>query len=271
MLTLSLIIPVYNEERHIKACLDAIAGQTVLPAEVIVVNNNCTDNTVAIAKKYPFVTIVNETTQGLIAARNAGFNAASSDILGRIDADVQIDSDWVEQAINQFENNNSLYGISGPSRTSLSPLLPSNTYQSTVYFWFVNAIFRTPIMWGSNMAITAVAWDKIKHVATDDGYSYHEDQDVSVCIAANSMTIMQSSKIVITTDGAAFTSIRKTIHYLKMMINTLQLHKNNGNIPGQIEKLPLLKVIPKFLVSLIGLAFMLINSAVLSLIAKLKR
>ncbi|MDQ3064817.1 MAG: glycosyltransferase, partial [bacterium] len=38
-LTLSLVIPVYNEEDHIVACLSAIAAQTVKPLEVIVVDN----------------------------------------------------------------------------------------------------------------------------------------------------------------------------------------------------------------------------------------
>ena len=53
-LTLSIVIPVFNEQRYIKACLDSIAAQTVKPDEVIVVDNNSTDKTVQIAKKYKF-------------------------------------------------------------------------------------------------------------------------------------------------------------------------------------------------------------------------
>ena len=49
-LTLSIVIPVFNEERYIKACLDSIAAQTVKLDEVIVVDNNSTDKTVLIAK-----------------------------------------------------------------------------------------------------------------------------------------------------------------------------------------------------------------------------
>lgn len=50
MLTLTLVIPVFNEEHQIKGCLDAVASQTVMPDEVIVVDNNCTDRTIEIAQ-----------------------------------------------------------------------------------------------------------------------------------------------------------------------------------------------------------------------------
>nr|MDQ2973765.1 glycosyltransferase [bacterium] len=63
-MTLSLVIPVYNEEYNIKRCLTAIAGQTIMPDEVIVVDNNCVDKTIEIAKSFGFVTVVKEPKQG---------------------------------------------------------------------------------------------------------------------------------------------------------------------------------------------------------------
>ena len=57
-LTLSIVIPVYNEQDQIKGCLDAIKNQTIAPQEVIVVDNNSNDNSIAIAKKYAFVRII---------------------------------------------------------------------------------------------------------------------------------------------------------------------------------------------------------------------
>ena len=57
----SLIIPAYNEEKYIIGCLDSITKQKIMPDEVIVVNNNCSDSTLSIVKRYSFVKIVNET------------------------------------------------------------------------------------------------------------------------------------------------------------------------------------------------------------------
>lgn len=48
----SLVIPIYNEEKYIKKCLDSVKCQVEKPDEIIVVDNNSTDNTVNIAKKY---------------------------------------------------------------------------------------------------------------------------------------------------------------------------------------------------------------------------
>ena len=56
--SLSIIIPVYNEESHLRQCLDAIAKQIEKPDEVIVVDNNSTDETVQIAKSFSFVKVL---------------------------------------------------------------------------------------------------------------------------------------------------------------------------------------------------------------------
>ena len=59
----SLVIPAYNEEKYMKDCLVHIMAQQVRPDEIIVVDNNCTDKTVKIAKLFP-VTIVKEPVRG---------------------------------------------------------------------------------------------------------------------------------------------------------------------------------------------------------------
>jgi glycosyltransferase involved in cell wall biosynthesis len=64
-LSLTIVIPVFNEQNHISACLEAIAAQTAMPDEVIVVDNNSTDKTVQIAKQFAFVKIIKEKRQGV--------------------------------------------------------------------------------------------------------------------------------------------------------------------------------------------------------------
>jgi len=48
---ISFIIPCYNEEKHIKDCIRSIRKNVWYPYEIIVVDNNCTDNTAKIAEK----------------------------------------------------------------------------------------------------------------------------------------------------------------------------------------------------------------------------
>src|SRR5688572_27451257 len=85
--SVSIVIPAYNEEGQLALCLEAIARQTVKPVEVIVVDNNSTDGTVEVAGRYPFVTVLHEWRQGVVHARDCGFDAAKGDIIGRIDAE----------------------------------------------------------------------------------------------------------------------------------------------------------------------------------------
>ena len=53
-LTLTIVIPAYNEAANLSSCLDTIASQSIMPGQVIVVDNNSTDQTAEIAERYSF-------------------------------------------------------------------------------------------------------------------------------------------------------------------------------------------------------------------------
>src|SRR4051812_9489646 len=93
---ISIVIPVYNEAQNLDACLRAIARQTTAAYEVIVVDNNSTDGSLAVAQTFPFVTVITERRQGIVHARDRGYNAARGDIIARIDADSLLPKDWLE-------------------------------------------------------------------------------------------------------------------------------------------------------------------------------
>jgi glycosyltransferase involved in cell wall biosynthesis len=109
----SIVIPVYNEEGSLGACLEAIAAQTVRPYEVIIVDNNSSDKSVAIARSFPSVRIIEERRQGVVHARNAGFDAAKGDIIGRIDADTLVAATWVKRLKETFADTR-VAAVTGP-------------------------------------------------------------------------------------------------------------------------------------------------------------
>lgn len=232
MLKFSLIIPVYNEERHIRACLEAIEVQTDPPNEVIVVDNNCTDNTIKIAKEFDFVSVIKEPKQGRGYARTAGFNAASGDILGRIDADSRISTDWVERVKYQFNNDPNLAGITGIANTNFLPIINNikSKLASRSYFWFAHAGFDIITMWGANMATKSQYWEEVKDKVCLDDSLVHEDQDLSIWIAATGGKIIQDNRLLITTNSQTYRYAPKMLHYIKLYENTKKLHKENGNL-----------------------------------------
>ena len=97
--TISLIIPAYNEEAYLGACLDAVMANIADRAlEIIVVDNNSTDGTKAVVERYPAVTYAFEPEKGITRARQRGFLTARGDILAYVDADTHPPAGWIETA-----------------------------------------------------------------------------------------------------------------------------------------------------------------------------
>lgn len=239
MLTLSLIIPVYNEENQIRACLEAVKKQQVTPYEVLVIDNNCTDNTIAIAQEFSFVTVLKEPVQGLIYARNTGFNAAKGDILGRIDADSVLDPEWSKFVIQNFEKDPYLQGLTGIARTSYLPYFKQHqaVFLSKVYFMYVESRFRHVILWGANMSIRASAWRTIRKEVCLDATQVHEDQDLSCLMAGHAMKCIRSNRCLMKSYDQSIGYLPKFIHYDLLWRNTKKIHTKNGNLAQEKYKI----------------------------------
>lgn len=232
-LTLAVIIPAYNEEHHIKQCLEALMRQTRLPDEIIVVDNNCTDRTADIAKAFKSVRVVKESTQGLIAARNRGFNTATSDILCRIDADATLDSNWLELAEKAFMDDTELAGITGVARTRLLPRFSilRTTIYARGYFWAMGGYFGSQILWGANMAIRAEGWREVRDIVCSDDSLVHEDQDLSLCLLSKGGRLHRPKRLFITTEGQVYHYFPKLHEYINRAARTREHHAKYGRWP----------------------------------------
>jgi glycosyltransferase involved in cell wall biosynthesis len=106
MITLSFIVPAYNEEYALGATLDAIrraASVTCEPYEVIVVDDASTDQTSAVAASRG-ATIIRVARRQIAAARNAGARLATGDMLFFVDADTSISAEILRSAIGALRN-----------------------------------------------------------------------------------------------------------------------------------------------------------------------
>lgn len=262
-LTLSIIIPVYNEEHYIRSCLDSISRQTRMPDEVIVVDNNCTDKTIEIARGYEFVRIVTEKKQGRGNARSAGFDAAKGDIIGRIDVDSVLDPDWCERVIRHFAASD-IGGLTGLARTAILPRVqwPKSVLWSWMYTQWATTFNGFELMWGANMAIRRDVWQKVRTQVCNDDQLVHEDQDISILVLAAGYEVRRDNSLLIGTDGQTFHYFPKLVYYTKLRFMTIGRHKRSGvykHIPkrfGWMYRVPRLAIAPFvfgpfFIVSLI--------------------
>ncbi len=225
----SVVIPVYNEEKYIQSCLKSIFAGNELPDEVIVVDNNCIDATIAIAKTFPNVRIVKEKAQGMTLARNRGFNRAKYEIIARTDADTIVSKNWIKHIRADFEKNPQLVGVSGPANHFIHlSLLRKKTYLQgeRVYFRTFERIFHHHVLVGPNMAIRKTAWEKIKNEVCLEDKMVHEDIDLSIHLG-------QIGKIMFDKKMQVFTSFRRwqklSAHweYPYRYARTLQHHKQS--------------------------------------------
>lgn len=87
----SVIIPIYNEEKNIAECLESVIKQTLKEIEVICVDDGSNDNSVQVIKKYclayPWIRLILQKNQGAGVARNNALSQAKGQFVCFLDAD----------------------------------------------------------------------------------------------------------------------------------------------------------------------------------------
>jgi glycosyltransferase involved in cell wall biosynthesis len=233
--SLSIIIPVYNEELQLENCLRSIEAQTVQPDEVIVVDNNSTDRSVEIARKFAFVRVVHESHQGRGFAYSTGFNAAKSDILGRINGDSILLPDWVERVKRDFEDTEDaspLRGVTGLGVTETIPIFKSwtTTIWSRGYYWWNLADFRVQMFWGPCFAVDRQAWLEVRDRICTDDTLVHDDQDLAYLFAGRGFRVKLDTGLRIRMSGRHYSYWPKFREYRHRQFTTYRLHKEKKTL-----------------------------------------
>lgn len=100
---MSIVIPMYNEQRYVWRCLDSLLVQSFSDFELIMIDDGSTDQTVSIVQwyqnKFYHLTILHQEHCGPGKARNWGANIAQGNILVFVDADMMFDVYYLEELI----------------------------------------------------------------------------------------------------------------------------------------------------------------------------
>ncbi len=88
---ISVVVPCYNCEAYIGACLDSLLSQELLPKEIICIDDGSTDNTAGVLEEYAsrssLIDVISKDNEGAWAARLDGIFAASGDYIAFVDGD----------------------------------------------------------------------------------------------------------------------------------------------------------------------------------------
>jgi glycosyltransferase involved in cell wall biosynthesis len=112
----SIVVPAYNEAAYLGPALQALQQQDFRGSyEIIVVDNNSTDETCEIASRHG-VTVVCEPARGVCQARQRGTTEARGEIVVSTDADTIHPRDWLSRIDCQFRSSDRIVAVAGPCR-----------------------------------------------------------------------------------------------------------------------------------------------------------
>lgn len=155
----SIIIPSLNEEKYIEKTLKSIKKQTYKNYEIIVVDGNSRDKTREIARRYANKVII-EKRRGIGVARNTGAKIAKGELLLFLDADTELEENFLERVVKVMQKEN-VVCASGYIKAK-GNFVESFIYRATSEIaWFLSLI-RWPHFYGNCLSCKKQAFEKVR-------------------------------------------------------------------------------------------------------------
>lgn len=211
---ISVIIVTRNSERFILKNLRSLYGQTLLPGEIIVVDNGSTDSTItSVEKEFPGVNIVkNNKNLHYAKSVNIGIEKAAGDLFIVLNDDIELESDFLHRICRRYEEAGNRDNIA-----AISPVIRFNKLRS-----FINSVGNIVLKnnWGADNFMGAVDLGQFKEISSlgsvcfgavaltrrgwetvgpmDSGFKFYDDADW--CFRAH----LQGLKILFAPRAAAY-------------------------------------------------------------------
>jgi glycosyltransferase involved in cell wall biosynthesis len=205
----SVILCTHNRAQRLEQTLNSLQEMTVpidLPWELIIVDNNSSDNTREvvdnfIAKSDLNVKYVVERKQGLSRARNMGIQIASGNIMTFTDDDCIVDRSWIEAISREFHSDELIAGIGGRVLlyNKMDRPVSIRTHEERKVLTSIGEILK--LMIGCNMAFARPVFDMVGIFDTDlgagTGFASAEDLDFIYRIYKKGLKIIYSPDVLV--------------------------------------------------------------------------
>lgn len=103
IITISIIVPIYNVEKYVRQCIESIINQTYKNLQIILVDDGSTDTSGLICDEYASIDdrieVVHKKNGGLVTARKIGLQKAKGEYIGFVDGDDYIDDNMYESLL----------------------------------------------------------------------------------------------------------------------------------------------------------------------------
>lgn len=184
MSEVSVVIPVRDDAEQLRRCLQALAVQTVPSFEVVVVDNDSSDDSADVARAHG-ARVVREPAVGIPAAAATGYDAATGSVIARLDADSRPPADWIEQIVTAFDRRPEAVAVTGvgvfhDAPRGLAAVL-SLLYLGS-YYLLGAAAAGHHVLWGSSMAMRRDVWQEVSGAVHRADQEIHDDMDLALVL-----------------------------------------------------------------------------------------
>lgn len=224
----SVIIPTRNRSLLLGKCLTSFLKQTTLPREIIVVDNDSSDNTVRVVKHFqkrlPVIYLFDKRPGGPALSRNLGIKRAKGKIIAFLDDDCIAYKNWIENIWKAHKKGNEVI-VQGHSFNFLA----NNSLSSKVYYYIVETWFQLLIASSKkrktleinfidsrNFSAPATLIIK-KNLLFDELVNWHEETDLGLKALEKDVEILYDPEIKVRhiTQKKLLNLLRSTYKYGK--------------------------------------------------------
>ncbi len=178
---ISFIIPIFNAEKYLSACITSLVCQTEKDLQIILVDDGSTDRSLAIAQEWAAkdarLEVYHQPNAGQSAARNWGLKHAKGEYVAFVDADDAISQDWCEKhiaAIKGVDYVQSGYTRNGVQKTPssvhqfTSPCMRLYRREAIAQLRFPEGMIYEDVLWSVDLWLSGATCRIIRY----DGYHY---------------------------------------------------------------------------------------------------
>ena len=225
MPSLSVVIPALDDAEMLAHCLRDLAAQLRPADEIIVVDNGSTDGTADVARAAG-ARVVEQPHRGIWPAAATGYDAATGDIIARLDADSRPPADWLLHIEAELVDAPEVGVLTGRGL-----FYDGNTVVAGIgqvlyiggYFWSMGLWLGNPPVFGSNFAMRREVWLDVRDRVHRDRGDIHDDLDLSFHLSLDTV-VRYDERLTVGISARPFSTWRGFGRRLRWAYTTLSMH-----------------------------------------------
>lgn len=187
---LSIIVPGYNVEEYIEACLDSILAQKFTDYEVLMIDDESPDSTGEIMDRYaaeqPNFRVIHKLNEGISAARNLGINESRGEYIAFLDSDDLLTETAYQELVGSLDRTGSQMAIGGVKRFNSQKEVYSFLHRKAIK----DTALKTTIRQHPELIYDTTVWNKVyrRKFLIDQGIRFPEGviyEDISFTLHAH--------------------------------------------------------------------------------------